>query len=85
MDNDTLDTIGKAIGFALAVYDQTAPGDAMTRINETRRTLDALIDDESFSPEVASVVEGVSAGLVSYMRVNWAEKSDLPASGDYLL
>ena len=85
MDDDTLDTVGKAMGFALAVYDQTASGAMLDRINETRRTLDAWIDDERFSPEVSAVMEGVSAGLVSYMGMVVADKTGTPRIGNYLL
>ncbi|QKV52631.1 hypothetical protein [Comamonas antarctica] len=85
MDDDALDTLGRALGFALAVYDQTTPGAQLDRIVETRRTLDAWIDDERFSPDVSAVMEGVTAGLTSYVGMVVADQTGTPRFGKYLL
>lgn len=85
MDNEALDTVGKALGFALAVYDQTKPGALLDRINETRSTLEAMTDEARFSPDVAAVMDGVCAGLTQYMRLIVAEQSGLEGRPGYVI
>lgn len=70
------DTIGKALGFALAVYDQTSSaGGQLDRINETRATLSDMLENERFSDDVAAVLDGLCAGLTSYMQFDRAKQT----------
>lgn len=80
------DTIAKALGFALAVYDQTSSaGGQLDRINETRATLSDMIDNERFSDDVAAVMDGVCAGLTSYMQFDLAKHTGRDTGEGYLL
>lgn len=84
--DDMPDTIGKAIGFALAVYDQTSSaGGRLDRINETRATLSEMIDDDRFTPHVAAVLDGLCAGLTTYMQQCIREQTGVKALSDNLL
>lgn len=85
MDEEKLDAVGKAIGFALAVYDQTKPGALLDRINATRSTLEEMTDDDLFSPDVAAVMDGVCAGLTQYMRLIVADQSGLKSSPGHVI
>lgn len=85
MDEEKLDAVGKAIGFALAVYDQTKPGALLDRINATRSTLEEMTDDDLFSPDVAAVMDGVCAGLTQYMRLIVADQSSLKSSPGHVI
>lgn len=78
--DDIHDVIGRACGYALAVYDQTTShGGQLDRINETRATLSDMIDDERFSDEVAAVIDGLCAGLTTYMQMVLAQEAGLGA------
>lgn len=80
------DTIGKAIGFALAVYDQTSSaGGQLDRINETRATLSDMIDGDRFTPEVAAVLDGLCAGLTTYMQQCMRKQTGFKGSSHHLL
>ncbi len=84
--DDTLDIVGKALGFALAAYDQApSNGGQFDRINATRNALNDLIDDEQFSDEVASVLDGLCAGITAYMQQALAQKTGSKTSSDYIL
>lgn len=85
MNDETLDTVGKAFGFALAVYDQTPPGTLLDRINTTRSTLEEMTEDDRFSPGVAAVMDGVCAGLTQYMRLIVADQSGLKSSPGHVI
>lgn len=86
MNDDTLDTVGKALGFALSVYDQTSgAGAQLNRINNTRCTLADMIDDERFTPEVAEVLEGFCAGITTYMQLIVNQETGRDSGDGYLL
>ena len=71
IDAEALDTIGLAVGFALAVYDQTTSnGGPLDRVNQTCQELFAHIEDERFSESQAAVLEGIAAGLSAYLRTS---------------
>lgn len=75
IDNDMVDTIGLAFGFALAVYDQTTSnGGPLDRINQTCQELFDHIEDERFSEAQSAVLEGVAAGLSAYMRTRMRQE-----------
>lgn len=76
------EAIGKAIGYALAAYDQTVSrGGQLDRINDTGSVLCDLLDDERVSDEVADVLSGMLAGLTTYMREVMKDKAGI-AQGD---
>ena len=84
--NDLPDTVGKALGFALAVYDQTASnGGPLDRINATRSRLTALTEQEIFTPDVAAVLDGMCAGLTTYMQEVRRKETGVNRLSDYLL
>lgn len=85
MDAEKLDAVGKALGFALAVYDQTQPGALLDRIAATRNTLETMSEDGMFSPDVDAVMEGVCAGLCQYTRMVVADKSGFDSSKGYVI
>lgn len=86
-DSDKLDAIGKAFGYALAVYDQTkARGGQLDRINDTMRTLiEEAADHDLFSDDVANLLSGVGAGLFAYSQVAMRDKAGLDGSEGPLL
>ena len=76
IDANTVDTIGLAFGFALAVYDQTTSnGGQLDRINQTCQELFAQIEAERFSEAQAAVLEGVAAGLSAYLRTSLRQQT----------
>ena len=86
MDDDTLDIVGRAMGFALSVYDQTSgAGARLNRLNNTRCTLADMIDDERFTPEVAEVLEGFCAGITSYMQLIVNQETGRDSGAGHLL
>lgn len=86
MNDDTPDTIGKALGFALAVYDQTSSaGGRLDRINETRAILSDMVEEERFTDEVASVLDGFCAGLTTYMQLVLRQETGLDTGEGHLL
>lgn len=85
MDAEKLDAVGKALGFALAVYDQTQPGALLDRIVATRSTLETMSEDGMFSPDVDAVMEGVCAGLHQYTRMVLADQSGIDSSPGHVI
>ena len=84
--NDLPDTVGKALGFALAIYDQTSTNDGpLDHINATRNRLTALTEQEIFTPDVAAVLEGLCAGLTTYMQEVRRKETGVNRFSDYLL
>ncbi|RGE46143.1 hypothetical protein DZC30_05075 [Comamonas testosteroni] len=84
--DDTLDVVGKALGFALAVYSQIPEGESPGfRINSTRKTLDAMVEEGAFSPEVAAVIEGFCAGITTFRQQMLIQQSGGKASSGHIL
>lgn len=83
IDKDMVDTIGLAFGFALAVYDRTTSnGGPLDRINQTCQELFDSIEDERFSEPQAAVLEGIAAGLSSYMRTYMRQQAGTQGEKD---
>ena len=69
IDPEMLDTIGRAFGFALALYNQTASdGDRFSRINSTADQLSEQLDDDRFTADEAAILDGVIGGLSAFTR-----------------
>lgn len=70
--------IGKAFGYALAVYDQTTgrAGD-LGRVSTTMNALADMAAEAAPHEGAADVLSGISAGLMAYMQVAMAKKSGL--------
>lgn len=85
---DTLDIVGRAIGFALAVYDQTQAergGGPLDRINKTRALLTELSEAELFTPGVEAVIDAVCAGLSQYSLGRQRDQTGGGGGGRHLL